>query len=167
MEVLFVRHGRAGNPQVFARTGKPDDVRPLTEEGRRRIQKAGRGLIRLIPEVSMIASSPLLRALQTATCLGEVFGREPLALPQLRPGAEPTAIFRWLADVSGSVALVGHAPFLGRAISVALAGEGYSFVPLKRGAACLLRFSGAVRPGQAELQWLLTARQLGYIAEAS
>src|SRR5207244_1805374 len=44
MDLIVIRHGRAGSPAEFASSGMGDDLRPLTVEGRKRMRRNAEGL---------------------------------------------------------------------------------------------------------------------------
>ncbi|MDH3366486.1 MAG: histidine phosphatase family protein, partial [Gemmatimonadota bacterium] len=66
MQLLVVRHAIAEDRDIFAAAGREDDERPLTEEGTRRMAAGAVGLVRVVPRLDAVASSPLVRAVQTA-----------------------------------------------------------------------------------------------------
>src|SRR5882724_2462532 len=66
VRLLVVRHAIAEDPAVFAATGRSDAERPLTEKGRRRMRRVARGLKKLVPAIDGLATSPLVRAVETA-----------------------------------------------------------------------------------------------------
>ena len=69
MELLIIRHGLAGDKTAWAKKGRPDAERPLTKEGRRKLKEAAPGLAKVFGKAELLASSPLVRALQTAELL--------------------------------------------------------------------------------------------------
>jgi phosphohistidine phosphatase len=111
MEICFLRHGPAGDPNAW----QGDDAeRPLTEEGKEQLARVAAGLadLGLVPD--LILTSPLLRAGQTA----EIVARE-LGIPErvatedrLAPGFGRKQLHGILADHPGypSLMLVGHEP---------------------------------------------------------
>jgi phosphohistidine phosphatase len=173
LRVLIVRHGLAGDATSFAKTGRPDGERPLTKEGRRKMRKVAKGLTDLIPGIRTIASSPLVRASETADILLKQFARageapQSMQLAALAPGRPAGQVLGWLADRprDGVVALVGHEPYLSQFVCWTLTGLRESFIEMKKGAACLLEFEQDVRPGRAKLLWALRPGQLRSIAAA-
>ena len=62
MQLLIVRHSAAEDKEDFAKTGKSDDLRPLTAEGKETMAQAAKGLREVVPEISELATSPLVRA---------------------------------------------------------------------------------------------------------
>ena len=81
MRLLIVRHAIAEDRVAFAATGKDDDERPLTEEGRSRMEQGARGLRQLVPALDLVATSPLVRAVQTAEILAGAY--EGVAIEQV------------------------------------------------------------------------------------
>ena len=73
MQVLVVRHAIAEQREEFARTGKDDSQRPLTHDGRRKMRRGAVGLRAVVPAIDVLATSPLLRAVQTAEILAAVY----------------------------------------------------------------------------------------------
>ena len=167
LDLLVVRHGVAKDREAFARTGADDGERPLTRRGRREFKEAARGIARLVGEVDVIATSPLVRAVETAERLARALGMaRAVRRAELEPGAPPRGLLAWLAKRGrgATVAVVGHEPDLSRLVSLLAAGRAADFVELDKGGACLLSFEGAPRAGGATVRWLLTQPQLRRIA---
>jgi phosphohistidine phosphatase len=167
VRLLVVRHAIAEDPAVFAATGRNDADRPLTDRGRRRMRRVVRGLKRLVPSLDAVASSPLLRAVETAEILIRGYrGTTMTRIPELAPSAEPTALVPWLERHRSreSVAAVGHEPALSRWVSWLLSGGDRPFVELKKGGVCCLDLPGSPGPASATLQWMLTPGQLRRMA---
>lgn len=162
MELLLLRHAKAEERERFALSGEPDALRPLTADGKRQMRKAARGLRALLPRIDLLVASPLTRTLQTAEVVAQAYGGDVQPLPQLAPGHAPSALLPWLREqkASGVIAMVGHEPDLGLLGSWLLAGSGHSFMPFKKGGACLIRFPGAIKGGCGELLWALGPAQL-------
>jgi len=136
MDLLIVRHGVAENKKEFAKTGKSDDVRPLTDKGRKEMKRAARGL-RTIVDV-LKPDAPL-----------EAF------IEWLRPRADKSP-----------VCVVGHEPHLSSLATWLMSGVKDSRLALAKGGACLLSFDGEPQRGGAELRWLLTAKQLDAVGSS-
>src|SRR5436190_1246413 len=73
MQLLIVRHGIAEERETWA--PRNDDLRPLTEEGKKKMKEAAKGLHALVPKLEVLASSPLTRAVQTATILAKEYDK--------------------------------------------------------------------------------------------
>jgi phosphohistidine phosphatase len=163
MDLLVIRHAIAEEPDVFAASGRPDDERPLTTEGRRKMSQGAKGLLALVPEIGLLVTSPLVRAQQTAEIIARRYKIEVAARTDaLRPGARPERFADWagttqLADVT---AIVGHEPHLSTLVAW-LAGVAHGpGVELKKGGACLLTFDSAPHRGEGLLRWLCTPAML-------
>ena len=162
MNLLVVRHAIAENAADYARLHADDVGRPLTPEGKKKMKQAAQGLRSLLPELDLLASSPLTRAVQTAEIVAAAYRIESVVVPVLAPGQLVADLAGWLERQRqhGTVAIVGHEPGLSRAVSWFLAGGERSFIELKKGAACLLEFADEVQAGTATLLWAATPSQL-------
>lgn len=167
MKLLLVRHAPAGDPAAYAASGMDDRERPLTPEGKRKMRRAARGLARLIPSLDLLASSPLVRAVQTADILASCYRRlDVTPTDELVPGRPPDRVLRWLSTlpIEGVVAAVGHEPDLSRLAAFLLTGQTAPFLEFKKGGAALLDLAPGSPPGGrgggARLEWLLAPGQL-------
>jgi phosphohistidine phosphatase len=163
VNLLVIRHAIAQEKEAFATTGKPDDLRPLTDEGRRKMREGAAGLRALVPELDVLAASPLVRAQETARIVADVYGIGTVETTNaLRPDAANTLFVSWLAaqNRDRTVAVVGHEPHLGMLVTWLMTGIGESRVELKKGAACLLEFAERPQRGHARLLWALAPAQL-------
>jgi len=163
MRLLVVRHGIAVEREEWAPRGASDDLRPLTRDGARKMRTGARALLRLVPELELIATSPLLRARQTAEIVQAAGDDLPLEeTPSLRPEAAPASFGRWLRvhRELETVAAVGHEPQLGLLVSWFLAGGERSFIELRKGGACLVEFEALPGAGRGRLAWLASAGML-------
>jgi phosphohistidine phosphatase len=165
MNVLVIRHAIARDRDEFAKAhpGEDDGARPLTGRGRKRMRRAACGLRRVAPAIDLLASSPLVRAVQTADIIEACCGQpKRIVVPQLAPEQAVTALLKWLQSQreDSTVALVGHEPQLSTFVGWMCTGLQESFIRLKKGGACLLRFDTDVKPGRATLLWSLAPAQL-------
>jgi phosphohistidine phosphatase len=178
MNILVIRHAIAADRERSADKhggqGDDDGARPLTHRGRTRMRAAVRGLRRVVPRIDLLATSPLTRAAQTADIVMAAYrGAKRVELPQLAPDKPVTSLLRWVQEQHGkqparrdfTVALIGHEPQLGVFASWMLTGLQESFVPLKKGGACLLHCKADVKPGRAVLLWLLKPSHLRDLGE--
>src|SRR5580698_7766278 len=122
MIIYFLRHASAGEPLANL---KKDEKRALDKEGVEQCGYVGRALAAIEAQVDCIISSPLKRATQTASLVGNEMGYEGKLQIEaaLRPGAS-FADFRRLLEKYArqeSIMVVGHNPnlsqFLGTIIS--------------------------------------------------
>ena len=168
MRLLFIRHAIADDRDEWAKSGRPDSERPLTDRGRDRMRRSARGLTRVLPQPDVIATSPYLRAAETAAIVSQAYGGPPpVELPALVPGVEFADLVTWLRSqkVSGTVALVGHEPHLGGALCYFLTGRRENFFEFKKGGAALVQLADPPTPGVARLLWVLEPGQLRNIEE--
>ncbi|HEX4469200.1 MAG TPA: phosphoglycerate mutase family protein, partial [Gemmatimonadaceae bacterium] len=74
MDLLVIRHAIAEDKERFAASGRNDDLRPLTEEGRSKMRRAAQGLRTVVGRIAHLASSPLVRARETAEIVAPALG---------------------------------------------------------------------------------------------
>jgi len=162
MKLLVVRHAPAADKDEFARTGKSDDLRPLTPAGKREMRDVARGIRAVVPEVDALAASPLVRAMQTAEILGDVYDRKPVSVDWLRPEASYDDFAQWARShrAKKMVVIVGHEPHLSELVSWLLAGSKRSLLELKKGAACLLELEESSGASSGMLLWSMAPKHL-------
>lgn len=169
MELLVIRHGVAEEKETFAATGQDDSLRPLTKEGRWKMERVAKGLRRLLPSVDRVATSPFTRAVQTAKIVADAYGNAEFErLDALTPDGRPQAFMAWLrkSESGDRVAVVGHEPHLGVLVSWLLTGEAVEGrIEFRKGGACLLQFDDRPRVGKATLIWLLPPSILRRVTE--
>jgi phosphohistidine phosphatase len=118
VRLLIVRHAEAA-------PGEPDELRPLTTEGREHARALGERLRREGVAPDAVVTSPLLRARETAAALA--LG-EPEVDQRLAPGASPDDVRDAAFGRGETVVVVGHQPDCGRAVRE-LAGVEVPFPP--------------------------------------
>jgi phosphohistidine phosphatase len=161
MELLVIRHGIA---QEYS-GGLPDEERALTEEGRKEMRTVARRLRELLPELDVVASSPLVRARQTAEIVCEAYELDFEVSSALAPGGSRSDVLSWLQGRRESLgAVVGHAPDLDHLIAWLTTGSPTAFTSLRKGGVCLLSFAAKPEPGKAELRWILTPKLVKRLA---
>jgi phosphohistidine phosphatase len=167
MQLLFVRHAIAEEREDFARTGKDDRLRPLTDEGRKKMKQVARGLKAQVPRIDLLATSPLTRAAQTAAILDSVYGGlDEVEIEELSPEAAPVDFLRWLRKQKAErLAVVGHEPSISLVLSWLLTGNERRIFSFRKGGACLIEFAGEVGAGTATLLWAMTPAQLRGLAD--
>jgi phosphohistidine phosphatase len=167
MQILAVRHGKAEDAEEFSRSGWPDHSRSLTARGRKRMELAARGLTKLVTSIDLLATSPYLRAVQTAEVLSLAYGNIAIQqIPQLEAGAPLESLTAWLTEQHSDacIALVGHAPDLACLITYLTGNREAPVLKIKKGGACLVSFSADLQPGEGMMRWLMDADQLGRVA---
>lgn len=169
MELLVIRHGVAEDREVFAATGKDDSLRPLTKDGRWKMERVARGLRRLLPSLDIVATSPFTRAAQTAKIVAAAYSDVDVErLDALTPQASPRTFVAWLREreAEDRVAIVGHEPHLGSLVYWLLTGDtAEDRIVLRKGGACLLTFDVKPQAGRATLIALLTPSLLRRLGE--
>lgn len=156
MKVLLVRHGAA----VDMRSVPTDQLRWLTDEGRRSTTQVGRTLASLSPQYSCIYTSPLIRAVQTAEILaatqagfaGPIEVHQPLSSDE-GTTAQALAPLEHAAD-DDIIVMVTHMPKV-ETLSGHLC-QMERFASFKTGAACLIAIEG----GKGSFEWMLDPETL-------
>ncbi len=165
MELLIVRHAIAfdRNPKRW----RDDGERPLSPEGIVRARKAAVGLKQIAERPQCTLTSPLVRAVQTATILTDFAGwPKAIECPALAPEMPPDEVFAALsAHKEKTLGIVGHQPALGRFLAACLpaqvrGGASPGAFELKKMGVALISFSGTPRAGSGILKWLLPPRIL-------
>lgn len=113
MRLFLVRHAEAA-------PGEPDELRPLTPGGRAQSRALGERLAGERP--SVVLSSPLLRARETAQAIARATGVELRPDERLAPGATVADLRAACAGAGETVVAVGHQPDCGE-IAAALSGR--------------------------------------------
>ncbi|MHC5537286.1 phosphohistidine phosphatase SixA [Singulisphaera rosea] len=155
-QLYLLRHGIAlpfGTPDI------PDDDRPLTPKGERRIKRIGRTLRRLNLDVDRIVTSPLPRAFRTAELVADALGLQGQleTADELRAGRSAEAIRDWvLGRPEDRLMIVGHNPSLSELVGLLVTGQSNSVIcELGKGGIAAL----ASQPGAGmRLDWLVQPR---------
>jgi len=140
----------------------PDDARPLTEEGIKKMRQSAEGLrsLEYVPE--LILSSPLPRALQTAEILIDTFGQKRTRLEILKALAHSgnrRDLYQAIASCEKKLTnlmLVGHQPSLGEIAGEIVWGSPEQYLELRKGGACVIELEHAGIPPSGRLVSLLT-----------
>src|SRR6266849_7560346 len=136
MIIYFVRHASAGQQVANARK---DEKRPLDADGIEQCGVVGRALAALNTQPDVIISSPLKRATQTASLIGNELGYEGKL--QLEPALRPEGTFpefrRMLEKYAKheAIMVVGHNPSITEFLARMIAKSGCeALVDFKKGA---------------------------------
>jgi phosphohistidine phosphatase len=167
MNLYILRHGIATDPTAhnFAK----DADRPLTSEGKRKLQQVAEAMEALELSFDLILSSPYLRARQTAEVIAAgLKERKSLELSDsLTPGGSMKKLVELLNHLKpspGNVLLVGHEPYLSGLISLLVSGDASFAVVMKKAGLCKL-LTESLKPGRcAQLEWLLTPKQMALMS---
>ena len=148
MKLILIRHAKAEERK------KSDSViddfrRELTRAGIRRIERISPILHRLIGPIDCLITSPLKRALQTATLLHYQSWKSAkwFELESLAPDTNPKLFIQWLAKLAllkkkgdATIVVVGHEPHLSRLVGLLTTGKATATVVLQKSAMCVLEF---------------------------
>lgn len=115
--LIIVRHGEA-EPKKDS-----DRERKLTEEGVNQARRAGKFLMFRGLKVTYVATSPYIRAVQTAKEIAGQLGVEVKEWEDLEPNRDYKELARKLGEVKENLVLVGHEPFLSSLIKEMTGGE--------------------------------------------
>lgn len=162
MRLYLVRHGDATAPAE-------NPKRPLSAKGRQDIERMASFLARGRVKPARFINSGKLRAVETAAILartlnpGAVMEEESGLQPHDPVGGLVEAANAWAADAeitgNGSVMVVGHLPFMARAVSALVgAGAGLEFADFATGAVACLEPDAGTR---WRLVWFLSPQVLG------
>jgi phosphohistidine phosphatase len=166
MDLYLIRHAEAA---PVGDGGVSDDAeRPLTEAGRARCKPLAEALQRLGVRLERVATSPLLRARQTAEELIAHWSAPGLELDlceALAPGAKPRKLARYLWKKGcGSIALVGHMPDLAEHAAWLIGSKKAQLELAKAGAACI-ECEKLPAKGSGVLTWLVTPAWCDVVAK--
>ncbi|MGH9503754.1 MAG: SixA phosphatase family protein [Terriglobales bacterium] len=158
MILYFLRHASAGDPVSNPRK---DEKRALDETGVEQCGYVGRALAALDVQVDLMISSPLKRAAQTASLVGNEMGYEGKLM--FEDGLRPTAAFadfRKMLDKYArhdAIMVVGHNPTLSEFVGRAISESGCeAAIDLKKGAVARVEMNR----NSAALTWCLTPKIL-------
>jgi len=165
MILYFLRHASAGEHLL---NPKKDEKRALDKEGIEQCGYVGRALAALQVQVDAIVSSPLKRATQTASLVGNELGYEGKL--QIDAGLRPEASFadfrRLLEKYSRQEAIlvVGHNPNLSQFLGMIVSDSGCeASMELKKGAVAKVE----MRRTSGTLQWCVTPKVLRTLYETA
>ena len=164
MIVYFLRHASAGQHKV---TPAKEEKRPLDKDGIEQCGQIGRALAALNVHVDAIISSPLKRATQTASLVGnEIAFEGKLTIDDaLRPEATYDD-FRELLEryaKAEEIMVVGHNPSLSEFASLLISSRSSEVsLDLKKGAVARVEVGK-----DATLNWCITPKLVRAIHESS
>ena len=156
MQIYLLRHGIAEDGSVSGR----DADRRLTEEGRTKLRKVLERAHAADVSPSMILSSPLKRALETAEIAAHQLGYQGriLRTDALLPESSPEQVWNTLRDHAheAAVLLAGHEPLFSSTVAYLL-GSSREMVEFRKGT--LVRIDSEMRATPSGLlQWMMTAK---------
>src|SRR5258708_8523543 len=165
MIIYVLRHASAGEHLV---NPKKDEKRDLDKEGIEQCGYVGRALAAIEAQVDTIISSPLKRATQTASLVGNEMGYEGKL--QIEAGLRPHATFadfrRMLETYAKqeSIMVLGHNPNLSQFLGTVISESGCeASIELKKEAVARVD----MRRNSGTLQWCLTPKALRMLYTAA
>jgi phosphohistidine phosphatase len=165
MFLYFLRHASAGQRMSDA---KKDEKRGLDKDGIEQCGYIGRALASMGVQVDVMISSPLKRATQTASLVGNEMGHEGKLLVEtaLRPEATFADFQKMLEKYArqDSMMVVGHNPNLREFLGRIIADNGCeAVVDMKKGAVAKVE----LRRNAGSLSWCITPRILRVLYAAA
>jgi len=155
MQLHLLRHADAGDP---AKWDGPDEIRPLSDKGRRQAKRLARYLGAIGYGFDAVISSPKIRAVETAKPVAEASGLKVALDARLAAPLGPDDLTAILADAGdpGRPVLVGHDPDFSELLSLLTGTRGV----MPKGTLARIDFDGAIEPAGGSLVFLLPARLL-------
>jgi len=163
MEIYLVRHGAAY-------TKEEDTERHLNNDGVNQCHLTGRALKRLDVTFDLIASSPKVRARQTAEIIAKEVGyskKEIKTTATLEPTALPKDTISYLHDFADikRIMLAGHLPLLGHLASELLSNTSHISLNFEPGAVCQINI-GQPHSHTGDFRLFLAPEHLRILAQA-
>ncbi len=157
MELYLLRHGIA---EERSSTGRDSD-RCLTEEGREKLRRVLERAHAAGVDPSLIISSPLKRAIETAEIAAHELGYEGRILRSeaISPESSPAKLWSEVRSHSGedSVLLAGHEPLFSHTVAWLL-GSTREMVHFRKAAIVRIDFESLAAEPRGVLQWMLTPK---------
>lgn len=140
MRLIFLRHGLAEGHFSFDQ--ERDFERELTPEGIKRLHKSFKQYKRIQPNIDVIFSSPLARAIQTAELFWTYHQDADLEMmADLDILDDPRHLVEYISFLpsDGVYAFIGHDPHITKVIAALLAlHPEHDFMTIKKGGLCIL-----------------------------
>jgi phosphohistidine phosphatase len=163
-ELYILRHGIAVDPGT---PGIPDDERPLTPKGEKRMREIACGLRRLDLKLDRIVTSPLPRARATAEIVAEALDAKKILETSniLQAGTSAATIERWLEERKEErLMIVGHNPAVSELVALLVHGSSQPRIcDLKKGGIAALGRMSATQD-LFDLNWIATPRLIRRLA---
>ena len=160
MRLYLLRHAPA---VPHGTLGYPNDDRPLTPAGIKKMKAAAAGMPAVIPCPDVILTSPFKRALQTAQIAAKALKSEKkIKIAQkLSPGARPEDFLEEMAKYKNkkNILVVGHEPDLGK-FTAALLGAKQGFIEFRKGGICRIDWESGPPEKPGRLIWHLKPKFL-------
>jgi phosphohistidine phosphatase len=157
MKIYILRHGIAEEAQG----AQPDSERSLTPEGKKKLRSVLRAADAAGIAPSLILTSPLRRAIQTAQIAAEVLNYEGklLETKTLEPGSHPRAVWDEIRvhKDEPEILLSGHEPLFSGLMAYLLGAPGLQ-IDYKKGALACVEIDHFTPEPHGVLKWLLTPK---------
>ena len=154
MEIYLLRH-------AIAEDRKPhgsDAARELTAEGREKLRRVLERARKAEVQPSLILTSPLVRAVQTASMAAAALGCDTVVkTPALEPDSSPQLVWEQIRERRNerAVLLAGHEPLLSAAVAWMLGASSLA-VDMKKSALVRLDCARIDAAPKGVLKWMLT-----------
>ncbi len=157
MEIYLLRHGIA---EERSPSGSDADRR-LTDEGREKLRRVMKRAANAGVELSLILSSPLVRAVQTAEIAAEVlkYPDKIVRVDSLTPDSSPKDVWEEIRTHKDeeAILLAGHEPLFS-ATTAYLLGATRSMVDFRKAGLVRIDVPGFGATPAGVLQWMLTPK---------
>lgn len=149
-ELCLLRHAHAGDSTTWEQA---DELRPLTEKGRRQSERVGRLLATAGFASDMVLTSPLVRARETAEIVGDVLGVRVREEPRLGEPMDLAMLDAVLDDAGNPrrVLIVGHDPDFSEIVSELVGAS----IAMRKGTLARIDVERPLEPGSGDLRWLV------------
>ena len=155
MEIFLLRHGIADD----ARHGLPDAERALTKEGKEKLRRVLKRAAEAGVKPTLIVSSPLKRARETAEIAAEVldYPGQIVQTEALEPNASPAAAWSEVRSHGDDelILLASHEPLMSSMLSFLLNSPALR-TDFKKGALARVLVEASGPAPRCELKWLIT-----------
>jgi phosphohistidine phosphatase len=161
MNLYLMRHAIA----IDANNVIEDNLRPLTEKGRKKLSGIVQNLKRLDINFEIILTSPYVRARQTTDMLADGLGikqKNVFESENLCPPGFGDGLIDEICTHQGveNILIVGHEPCISQLIGILIAGDPDLDIEIKKAGLCKLSVDQLKYGRCARLEWLLTPSQL-------
>ncbi|MCX8093646.1 MAG: phosphohistidine phosphatase SixA [Candidatus Goldbacteria bacterium] len=161
MQIYFMRHGLAADKKLPIYLNN-DAERPLTEEGIKKSIIVAKGLKKIVKNFDIIFTSPLKRALQTASIVAEEFNLKTKikVINELLPGTNQDDFIKLLINLKEfkKVLFVGHEPDLSEKLSNLLNTDPKIF-KLKKSCVCRIDIKIMQNKIKSKIIWIIQPSQ--------
>jgi phosphohistidine phosphatase len=157
MELYLLRHGIAEDRAASGR----DADRRLTEEGRDKLRRILERAHAAGAQPSLILSSPLRRALETAEIAAHALGYHGkiVRTPALTPESSPQQVWEAVREHHDETAvlLAGHEPLFSSTVAYLL-GSTQEMIHFRKGALVRIDADASAAAPRGILEWMITAK---------